>query len=199
MTADELRRNLAQRLIKSRGLNQIKKDFEESTAPSCRVIPLAAENMRLPLSNAQERMWFLHKLDPCASAYNVCVLWHLQGELDVDALRQSAERVTQRHGIFRTIYQLDDSGAPYQKILHHLPRGLRVEYPTAHSNHDRLAHFYSIAQQASTAAFDLGSKSQLRLVLLQLTDVHHVMLMVGQLIVWDGPSFGIFSDELASG
>lgn len=199
MTADELRRQLARRLAESRGLSQAKNDSEETNTNSSRIIPPAPESAQLPLSNAQERMWFLHKLDPTASAYNVCVLWHFHGELDVDALRRSAERITQRHSIFRTIYQLDDSGIPYQKILASLSPEWREENIAALSAHDRLAQLNIIAQQASTAAFDLSSKSPLRLVLVKLNDAHHVLVMVGQHIVWDGPSFGIFSNELATG
>lgn len=199
MTADELRRKLAERLAESRGLNQSKNDVEKKNASTNRVIPTAPIDGLLPLSNAQERMWFLHKLDPSASAYNVCVLWHLQGELDVDALRQSAERVTQRHSIFRTVYQLDDHGVPYQKILASLPPEWRIEDLSAACEEERLTHLNKIAQQASTAAFDLSSKSPLRLVLVKLASVHHVLVMVGQHIVWDGPSFGIFSNELAAG
>jgi len=199
MTADELRRKLAQCLAESRGLNQTKSDLGKNKIASSRIIPPAPENTNLPLSNAQERMWFLHKLDPAASAYNVCVLWHLHGELNADALKRSAERITQRHSIFRTTYQVDDEGIAYQKILAHLSPDWRTENLSALSEQDQLAQLDVIAQQASTAAFDLNSKSPLRLVLVKLNSIHHVLVMVGQHIVWDGPSFGIFSSELASG
>ena len=200
MTTDDIRRKLLQRLAEARGLqNSPENNAGGKGAEPARTIPPVSRDSVLPLSNAQERMWFLHRLDPSASAYNVCVLWHLRGNLDREALRKSAERITQRHSIFRTIYVTDESGSARQHILAQLP----PEWSTADlrnlSGDKRATQLTALAQAASTAPFDLGSKSPLRLLLVALTDEHHVLVMVGQHIVWDGPSFGVFSGELADG
>ncbi|OZY86541.1 hypothetical protein CBP51_05840 [Cellvibrio mixtus] len=121
MATDELRRKLAQRLAASRGLLLANDALGKNDGIAGRTIPVAPENREIPLSNAQERMWFLHRLDPAASAYNVCVLWHLHGNLDAVALQYSAEKITQRHSIFRTTYYVDENGNARQKILPHLP------------------------------------------------------------------------------
>jgi amino acid adenylation domain-containing protein len=193
---DELRRALAQRLAASRGLNQTgeKADLMPSLS-----IPTAATDAPLPLSHAQERMWFLHKLDPAASAYNVCVLWHFYGGLNCAALRKSAERLSARHSIFRTIYNSDDQGKAQQEVLPELfPDWSDVDL-TSLMPQERLLELNRIAQQSSTEPFDLSRNSPLRLVLVTLSDLHHALVMVGQHIVWDGPSFGVFSQELADG
>ncbi|AQT62132.1 non-ribosomal peptide synthetase [Cellvibrio sp. PSBB023] len=199
MATDELRRKLAQRLAASRGLLLANDALGKNDGIAGRTIPVAPENREIPLSNAQERMWFLHRLDPAASAYNVCVLWHLHGNLDAVALQHSAEKITQRHSIFRTTYYVDENGNARQKILPHLPPDWHTEDISKCLPAEQEIGLQAIAQQASTAPFDLMSKSPLRLVLVKLNHAHHVLVMVGQHIVWDGPSFGIFSHELATG
>jgi amino acid adenylation domain-containing protein len=197
---DELRRKLAQGLATARGLNQASLDSVlAGNSESKNTIPFAPKGTLIPLSHAQERMWFLHKLDPAASAYNVCVLWQLQGDLNAEALRRSANRLAERHSIFRTLYNTDDAGRAQQEILPSLPPSWRLEDLRSFDPEERAQRLDSIAQQASTAAFDLGKDSPLRLVLVVLSDLHHVLVMVGQHIVWDGPSFGVFSQELANG
>lgn len=197
---DELRRKLAQGLANARGLNQASLDSVlAGNSVSNNTIPFAPKGTLIPLSHAQERMWFLHKLDPAASAYNVCVLWQLQGDLNTEALRTSANRVAERHSVFRTLYNTDDAGRAQQEILPSLPPSWRSEDIRSLDPEERLQRLASIAQEVSTAAFDLGKDSPLRLVLVALSDLHHVLVMVGQHIVWDGPSFGVFSQELANG
>lgn len=197
---DDIRRKLVQRLAAARGLNQAaQENLNPGSSQAERTIPPVVEGSTLPLSHAQERMWFLHTLDPAASAYNVCVLWHLRGQLDSEALQRSAERVSERQGIFRTVYNTDMQGQARQEVL--------AKLPPAWSSHDlrllqleeRAERLAQIAQQASTAPFDLSCSSPLRLILVALSDLHHVLVMVGQHIVWDGPSFGVFSNELAQG
>lgn len=199
MTAT-VRRKLARRLAAARGLDsRLQEGPADDSAEQERTIPPVTEGRVLPLSHAQERMWFLHQLDPAASAYNVCVLWHLEGDLDTDALQKSAERLTDRHGVFRTLYHTDEVGGARQRVLPELPPEWRREDLAPLPQEQRAERLHEIAQRASTAPFDLASRSTLRLVLVRLSDVHHVLVMVGQHIVWDGPSFGVFSRELADG
>lgn len=63
----------------------------------------------VPLSHAQERMWFFRRADPAASACNVCVPWRLTGALDVAVLRKAFERIVDRHEVLRTIYPVSTS------------------------------------------------------------------------------------------
>lgn len=196
-----LRRKLAGRLAAARGLNH--HAAPEYELPLTQGHPAnnlpRASGTAFPLSHAQERMWFLHQLDPEASAFNVCVLWHLHGPLNIDALKKSATRITKRHSIFRTLYNTDDQGRAHQRIVEELPpqwQHLDLRNEPAEQRGKSLQH---IAQHASTAAFDLSECSSLRLTLVTMSDSHQVLIMVGQHIVWDGPSFGIFSRELAEG
>ena len=58
----------------------------------------------LPLSFSQERMWFMHQLDPQGSAYNVAGALALEGKLDRAALEQTFTELLRRHEVLRTNY-----------------------------------------------------------------------------------------------
>ena len=195
---DELRRKLARRLAAKRKLavagHEVALPLSQAGGQT---IPVAPVGTALPLSHAQERMWFLHQLDPAASAYNVCVLWHLRGGLNKGALLASVDTLIARHSILRTLYSTDDAGRGCQRVLSHLPAQWGHEDLRALEGEAQASQLKQIAQQASTAPFDLATQSALRLVLVAMTETHHVLVMVGQHVVWDGPSFGVFSRELA--
>ncbi|MEV0299474.1 condensation domain-containing protein, partial [Nocardia sp. NPDC050710] len=71
---------------------------------------------RIPLSLAQQRMWFLNRFDPESAAYNVPGAVRLTGALDIAALQQAIADVIARHETLRTVYPEQD-GAAYQVIL----------------------------------------------------------------------------------
>src|SRR5206468_8386965 len=77
-----------------------------------------------PASFAQERLWFLQRLEPGSIAYNVAAAIHLTGDLDVALLVQSLEAVVARHEALRTTFGERD-GRPVQRIA---PPG-RVRIP----------------------------------------------------------------------
>ncbi len=72
---------------------------------------------RVPLSAAQQRLWFLSRLDPDSAAYHMPLAVKLTGDLDVPALRAAIDDVTQRHETLRTVFPEDTSGTPYQSVL----------------------------------------------------------------------------------
>ncbi|WP_431972716.1 amino acid adenylation domain-containing protein, partial [Nocardia sp. bgisy134] len=71
---------------------------------------------RIPLSLAQQRMWFLNRFDPDSAAYNIPVALRLSGSLDVDALRAAVDDLIGRHETLRTVYPEVD-GTAHQVIL----------------------------------------------------------------------------------
>ena len=73
----------------------------------------------LPLSFAQERLWFLHQLEPDTTAYNIAFSWRFIGNLDIGLLQSCLNTIVQRHEILRTSFVAVD-GQPSQVILSEL-------------------------------------------------------------------------------
>ncbi|HMS77769.1 non-ribosomal peptide synthetase, partial [Gordonia sp. (in: high G+C Gram-positive bacteria)] len=79
------------------------------------VVPVHPRPQRIPLSFAQQRVWFINRFDPTAATYNIPAVLRLTGSLDVDALRQSVIDVLERHEVLRTSFPSDD-GVPFQQV-----------------------------------------------------------------------------------
>ena len=71
---------------------------------------------RLPLSYAQQRLWFLYQMEGAGAAYNIPLALRLEGELNVRALEQALSDVVERHEALRTVFPQEE-GVPYQKVL----------------------------------------------------------------------------------
>ena len=73
-------------------------------------------DVQAPLSFQQERLWFLHQLDPASSAYNIAAPFRLRGKLNSDQVERCLRAIRKRHEILRTTFPAVD-GSPVQKIL----------------------------------------------------------------------------------
>lgn len=151
----------------------------------------------IPLSFAQERLWFLNQWEPESSAYNVPAAVHLQGSLNVAALEQSLNQVVRRHEVLRTTFSTA-AGQPFQVILPHLSLPLPVVDLRAIPREQRQAEARRLATQEAHQPFDLTSGPLLRATLLQLDEREYVALLTMHHIVSDGWSRGILVRELAA-
>jgi natural product biosynthesis luciferase-like monooxygenase protein/amino acid adenylation domain-containing protein/non-ribosomal peptide synthase protein (TIGR01720 family) len=142
-----------------------------------------------PLSFAQQRLWFLHQLDPTSAAYHVPLALRLTGPLRVDLLDRALAALVARHEILRTRYALDASGAPRQIIDDRPWPGLRVvEQPAA-----ALAGL--LAREAQEP-FDLAGGPVLRGLLVRAGAEHHVLCLVFHHVAVDGWSTALLAAEL---
>ncbi len=160
-----------------------------------------ARDRDLPLSFAQQRLWFLDQLLPASSVYNLPVAWRLQGELDVAALEASLRAITQRHEVLRTTFP-NVGGKPRQAIapqtvlslpmvdLGGLSRAAPVQTSGRRAEAERLVH------RETGRAFDLARGPLLRAGLLRLGDQDHVLLITLHHIVSDGWSDAVLQKEL---
>jgi amino acid adenylation domain-containing protein/non-ribosomal peptide synthase protein (TIGR01720 family) len=165
-----------------------------NAAPSA--IRLSPRPDSLPLSFAQQRLWFLHQLEPGSDFYNVPIALRIRGPLDANVLGECCNEVARRHEVLRTTYPIKD-GAPVQQI------GKAECLPLAFTDLGALP-----ADQAEAAAidriskeaqlpFDLSCGPLLRLSLLRLTNADHVFLLNMHHIVVDEWSLGIIVRELS--
>jgi amino acid adenylation domain-containing protein len=157
----------------------------------------------LPLSFAQERLWFLDRLEPASAAYNIAAAVQLDGALDVAALEASLTGLLHRHESLRTTFAVAD-GRPMQVIAGRDPR-LRVPLPVvdlsalpAPAARGRKREALRLAQAHACRPFDLERGPLLRVVLVRMDEARHLVLVALHHIVADGWSLNIFVRELAT-
>ncbi|MFJ8431259.1 amino acid adenylation domain-containing protein [Kitasatospora sp. NPDC094019] len=183
------RRALRQRLLEKRGV---------SPATARNLIPVRPAGVPVPLSYAQQRMWFIHQVDPTGAAFNVCIMLRFAGRLDRDALRRSFVRISDRQEVLRTVYRTDATGSPYQLVLDRLAPSWATSDLTGREPADQERALAALARQDGRDPFDLTQDSPLRLRLVRLAEDRHVLVMAVQHIAWDGMTFGVLSRELES-
>src|SRR6185369_13510674 len=76
----------------------------------------AESEEKLPLSYAQQRLWFLYQMEGAGATYNIPLALRLEGELDEKALEEALGDVAERHEALRTVFPQEE-GVPYQKVL----------------------------------------------------------------------------------
>jgi acyl carrier protein len=156
-----------------------------------------ARNGRLPLSFAQQRLWFLEQLEPGSPVYNCPGGAHLRGNLDVEALEQSLNEIIRRHESLRTSFATV-MGEPVQVIRSEWKLKLEVEDLSALDNAERTAQVELRTQAEARKGFDLANGPLLRARLLRLAEDEHVVLFTMHHIVSDAWSLGVFLNELAT-
>jgi amino acid adenylation domain-containing protein len=151
----------------------------------------------LPLSFAQERLWFIDRLEPGSAVYNVPVAWRLGGALDEAALERSLSEIVRRHESLRTVFREVD-GSPVQVIAPFGGFVLPVEDLSGLSEADREAAVGRRAGEEARRAFDLAAGPLFRAALLRLGAEDHVLLLSMHHIVSDGWSRGVLYRELSA-
>ncbi|SFL87825.1 amino acid adenylation domain-containing protein, partial [Rugamonas rubra] len=149
----------------------------------------------IPLSFAQQRLWFIAQMGRQASAaYHIPGGLRLRGRLDEAALAAALARIVQRHEVLRTRIELVD-GEPSQRILAQAAPPLqRHDIGASSDPAAALAHWRELEARAP---FDLAAGPLLRARLLRLAAQEHVLLLTMHHIVSDGWSMGVLADELA--
>jgi amino acid adenylation domain-containing protein len=151
----------------------------------------------IPLSFAQQRLWFLDQLAPGNLFYNIPTAVRLEGSLDVEALARSLNEIVRRHEVLRTTFRTRD-GEPVQVIAQELEPSLSVEDLTHLPEEEREAEARRRVQEEARQPFDLTEGPLLRARLLQLGDREHIAAVTTHHIVSDGWSMSVFVGELAA-
>ncbi|USI89216.1 amino acid adenylation domain-containing protein [Rhodococcus pyridinivorans] len=178
--------------------------FEEPTVAglACRLdatssggtVPLVARlrPARLPLSYAQQRMWFLNRLDPESAVYNIPLAVRLAGTLDIDAMRTAFADIVERHETLRTVYpEVDGTGE--QRILE--PGRVTVDVPVEQVPAEAL-----VERLATVAGrgFDVTAEVPVRAHLFETGTDDHVLMLVMHHIAGDGTSLAPLVRDLVT-
>ena len=151
----------------------------------------------LPLSFAQQRLWFLQQLTPRNPYYNVSSALRFNGVLDVAALEQALSEIVHRHEILRTsFHESPDGSEPVQVIAAPPDLQLRAIDLQKLTPEERETETQSLIAQEAGTPFDLSVSPLVRVKLLQLTADEHVLIVTMHHIICDGWSIGVMVQEL---
>ncbi len=150
----------------------------------------------IPLSFAQERLWFLHQLAPESAFYNLQIDIPLSGPMDEAVLRQVMAEIVRRHEVLRTNFA-DLDGQPVQCVhaLMELPLACVDLRELALESRDEAAE--RLAGEDARRPFDLRHGPLLRATLVRLSDEVYVLYLTLHHIVTDGWSMDLLTQEIA--
>ncbi len=151
----------------------------------------------LPLSFAQERLWFLDQFDPASTAYTIPLTVRIGGPLSLEWLGASLDRVVARHEALRTTFPAS-GGRPIQRVAPALAIPLALADLSERPAEDREQAARALLAAAMDQPFDLASGPLLRLTLVRLASEEHLLLLCMHHIISDGWSVGILLHELLS-
>ncbi|HEX6340650.1 amino acid adenylation domain-containing protein, partial [Umezawaea sp.] len=154
------------------------------------VIPRVPRGGVLPLSFAQQRLWFLDQFEPGSTDYLSPSLLRLRGALDVEALRTALTLLVARHESLRTTFDAVE-GHGVQVV--NPPHDVELPVLDVAGGEDGLAE---ALERESTRPFDLGRGPLLRPLLLRVAADDHVLLLLAHHIITDGWSNGVLTSEL---
>lgn len=146
----------------------------------------------LPLSFAQQRLWFLDQFEGQNPSYNMPAVFSLQGDLDVSALERAWGEIIRRHEILRTTFHTLD-GVGQQCIAADMPLHLSCHDLSVESSSETLD---DLCHAFFEHCFDLTTLPLFRLALIKQSAQQHLMLMNFHHIIFDGWSVGVLSREL---
>ncbi|GAX42390.1 amino acid adenylation domain-containing protein [Tolypothrix sp. NIES-4075] len=160
-----------------------------------KIIPQRINQKSVPLSFAQQRLWFLEQLEPRNANYHICEVVRINGSLSVTALQQSLDAIVACHEVLRTNFILED-GSPVQvinaaQVVELTFVDLQDYLPT-----ERQTQVQRHLQQESQRPFNFSKDLMLRGCLLQIAPQEHILLLVMHHIASDGWSIGVLWNQL---
>jgi non-ribosomal peptide synthetase component F/acyl carrier protein len=160
-------------------------------------IERVARDGELLLSFAQQRLWFMHHLDPDTTFYNLPTAVRIHGKLDRDALARSINEIVHRHEVLRTTFT-QVNGTPTQIIIPRQEIEVTDIDLSRYPERQREAEAHRIAAEDSKQTFDLAQGPLLRATLIKLGEEDHVFVITLHHIVFDNWSTGILIRELCA-
>ena len=161
------------------------------------LVPVPRDGSPLPLSFAQQRLWFIEQLEPGSTAYHMPSVLRLRGPLDARVLERALGEVVRRHEALRTTFG-ESEGVPFQ-VVH--PAGaarLEVTDLSRLAPAEREAEARRLAREEAQRPFDLRAGPLFRTRLLRLGEEEHVLVLAMHHVVSDGWSMGVLFGELSA-
>lgn len=157
--------------------------------------PVSREE-ELPLSFAQQRLWFLSRLEPNSPVYSTIRAYRIRGPLNVAVLEQSLNEIVRRHEILRTTFPAEE-GEPVQVIAPTLTLSLPVIDIQEFTESERMIETRRFINGVIKRPFNLAQGPLVRTTLLQLGQGEYVLLMSTHHILFAGQAWGGVNRELS--
>lgn len=163
------------------------------------IVPVARDGKPLPLSFAQQRLWFIDQFEGAGNQYNMPLGLKLSGQLNVDALKKSLNDIIVRHEVLRTVYLTSEAGVAHQQVLD-ADNGLELVEVDFSAVEAGLAQeqVQAYTRIEAEKPFDLANDLMIRACLLKEADEEHTLLITMHHIATDGWSLGVFIYELGA-
>ncbi|MCE6981626.1 hypothetical protein EI534_30625, partial [Pseudomonas frederiksbergensis] len=179
-------------LFAQTSLSTLARQVEQASQSRVQPIAVVSRDQPLPLSLAQQRLWFLDQLDHAASvAYHMPAALHLRGSLDRSALQRALDRIVARHESLRTTFERRD-GEVHQRFAAADSGFALKEHDLQSLDADaRQQAVEQLTQAEAAEAFDLSQGPLIRGRLLRLAEDEHILLVTQHHIVSDGWSVAV--------
>jgi amino acid adenylation domain-containing protein/non-ribosomal peptide synthase protein (TIGR01720 family) len=161
------------------------------------LVPMPREG-DLPLSFAQQRLWFVDQLAPGSPLYNMSGALRIAGPLDAAALARALGEIVRRHEALRTVFPAAEGGAPAQVILPAEPFRLPAVDLAALPESVRVATSAALLRAEALRPFHLARGPLMRALLVRLAEEEHTVSLTQHHIVSDAWSLGILRREIAA-
>lgn len=171
-------------------------DKSERNVPA-RSIPRRPELDHVPLSFAQQRLWFIDQLDPHSAAYIIPLAYRFNGHLDVAALEKTVSEIIRRHEVLRTTFKVVD-GQPVQVINPAQPQTIPLIDISELNDEERAAKSRLLVTEEARRPFDLRSDAMFRALLIRLSAEEHALVFSLHHIACDGWSFNVLLREVGT-
>ncbi|HEU4560010.1 MAG TPA: amino acid adenylation domain-containing protein, partial [Longimicrobium sp.] len=161
------------------------------------LVPVPRDGSPLPLSFAQQRLWFIDQLEPGSTTYHIPFALRLRGALVRGALVRALDRIVARHEALRTAFHAVD-GEPVQRIAPVDESAFRLVEHDLHAAPDAEGELHRLVSDEARAPFDLEHGPLIRGRLVRMEADDHVLLLTMHHIVSDGWSMGVLHRELGA-
>ena len=162
--------------------------------PSAPISPADPAEPVAPLSFAQQRLWVLHQLYDLGGTYNVPVILHCRGPLDLDALQRALDVLVQRQQSLRTTFGHAE-GKPFQRVENPfaVPMNVKVLSPATHDQPEEVEQWFA---QEAYVPFDLEACPLMRVRIARFGVGEHRILLLFHHLIFDGWSINVLANEL---
>jgi tyrocidine synthetase-3 len=174
-------------------IKALSEEIEKQERQVSSIKPVKREG-EIPLSFAQERLWFLQELDAESTAYFVPRVIRIKGQLDIGLVEQTFTEIIRRHEILRTVFPTVD-GRPVQRI--HLPYPFKIpimdwSQEEEENQKQKVSHFL---KEEGQRAFDFENGPLLRVTLIKINQAEHLFVLTEHHLVHDGWTQGVLLQE----